>query len=213
MLEEKAKFDWTPDQDPFSQQGILNLPADVTPLHQMGDFAEMGLGLGYWPSSFFINLLEFVHVSTQLPWWASICLVTLMARISLFPILLKTYRNQAIAGFHTAEMEKAKQKMKEASQGGNPVEMKQQMQTQWALYRSWGYKPFLGFIGFLQIPILFGMFRMCTMCSRLPVPGWETGGTLWFTNLTDVDPFYILPIISGVTTAATILVCSLWGTV
>jgi len=167
----------------------------------------MGLGLGYWPSSWCINLLELVHVSTQLPWWGSIALVTLMLRVALFPFLLKSSRNTSIYLYHKAEADKTKEKLAKAKSSKNQMEMKLAISSQFDLYRSWGYKPFLGFIGFIQIPFFFGMFRMCSLCSGLPVPGWETGGTLWFTDLTAVDPFYMLPVISGVTTAATIYVC------
>ena len=173
----------------------------------MGDFAEMGLGLSWWPSSICMNLLEFVHVSTQLSWWGSIALVTLMLRVGLFPILLKTTRNQSILHYHKADMEKQKEKMNKAKSGANPMEMKSLMREQMLLYQAWGYKPFLGFISLIQIPIFFGMFRMCNICSKLPVPGWDTGGILWFMDLTATDPYFILPIVSGATTAFTILVC------
>jgi YidC/Oxa1 family membrane protein insertase len=211
MLEEKTGFDWAPDQDPFFQSGISNLPTDAPLLHQMGDFASMGLGLGYWPSSLFINLLEFVHVSTLLPWWTCMALVVLMVRVVLFPILLPTYRNAAIAGYHRDEMLKQKEKLKEVAKRRNAFEMAELQNKQFAMYRTWGYKPFIGFIAFLQMPVFYGMFRMCTKCSLLPVPGWDVGGTLWFTDLTVPDPFYILPVVSGLTTAVTIFVCSLWG--
>lgn len=32
-------------------------------------------------------------------------------------------------------------------------------------------------------------------------PGWSTGGTLWFTDLTASDPYFLLPIISAATLA------------
>ena len=76
------------------------------------------------------------------------------------------------------------------------------------LYREWGYSPFLGTIGLLQIPIFFAMFRTLQKCSQFPVPGWETGGTAWFTDLTAIDPYFILPAVSGLTTAVTIWVYS-----
>lgn len=30
--------------------------------------------------------------------------------------------------------------------------------------------------------------------AELPVPSLQTGGTLWFLDLTAADPFYILPL-------------------
>jgi hypothetical protein len=53
-----------------------------------------------------------------------------MVRICLFPLQLKTYRNQAIAAFHRNEMERQKEKMKvakgnnKAENGGNDAKTK-----------------------------------------------------------------------------------------
>jgi YidC/Oxa1 family membrane protein insertase len=74
------------------------------------------------------------------------------------------------------------------------------------LYKEWGYSPFVNFFGIVQIPIFFAMFRALYRSANLPVPGFQNGGTLWFTDLTAIDPFFILPAISGVTTAVTIWV-------
>ena len=41
----------------------------------------------------------------------------------------------------------------------------------------------------------------------MPVPGFVTGGLWWFTDLTVPDPYFILPTISGLTTAWTVMVC------
>ena len=37
-----------------------------------------------------------------------------------------------------------------------------------------------------------GIRAMC----KLPVESMETGGVLWFTDLTSLDPFYVLPCIA-----------------
>ena len=41
----------------------------------------------------------------------------------------------------------------------------------------------------------------------MPVPGFLTGGLWWFTDLTVPDPYFILPAVSGLTTAWTVMVC------
>ena len=195
MLEEKSNLEWPP------VQGI-----NTEGFHQMGDFAQMGLGLSWWPSDLMIRLLEFCHVSTQLPWWASIALLTLMLRIVLFPLMLKTSRNASIIP-HIADRQKVLYEEIKAAQASNElVELRKVTLKLTTLYREWGYSPFLNFVGILQIPVFFAMFRTCYRCSNLPVPGWQDGGTLWFTDLTAIDPFFLLPTISGLTTAGTIWV-------
>jgi len=36
------------------------------------------------------------------------------------------------------------------------------------------------------------------------VPSFKEGGALWFTDLTTPDPYFILPVMSGLFTLATI---------
>lgn len=193
MLEEKANLEWPPIQ---ATEG----------LHQAGDFAQMGIGNSWWPSDIMISLLEFCHVSTQLPWWASILLLTFILRASLFPIMLKAARNAAIAPYIADRQKDILEETKRARDSNEVIAMRQSTMKLLGLYREWGYSPLANFIGLIQIPVFFAMFRTCWRCSNLPVPGWQDGGTLWFTDLTAIDPFYILPTISGLTMAGTILV-------
>ena len=96
---------------------------------------------------------------------------------------------------------------KRAKEMNDPNEINKTTSKMWGFYREQGYNPLLNFAGLFQIPVFIGMFRMCLKCSKLPVPGWENGGTLWFTNLGATDPYFLLPVISGVTSVATIWVC------
>lgn len=46
----------------------------------------------------------------------------------------------------------------------------------------------------LQIPLGFGTFRFLRNLSQTPNLGMETGGLLWFSDLSIPDPYYSLPI-------------------
>ena len=173
----------------------------------MGDLAKVGLGGGHWPSDYMISLLEFIHVSTNLPWWASIVILTIMLRITIFPIVLKTTRNSAIVPYIINEQKDFLQRAKEARESNELMKMKKVSAELMDLYRRWGYNPMLNLLGLVQIPIFLAMFRTCWRCSKLPVPGWQDAGVLWFHDLTVIDPYFILPAVSGVTTAVTIFVC------
>jgi len=176
-------------------------------LAEYGEMAQHGLGITYWPSDIMIRLLEFCHVSTQLPWWGSIILLTVILRVALFPLMLKTTRNISVLPYIADKQKALMEETKKARLSGELVEMRKATMKLLALYKQWGYSPFMSFWGILQIPIFFAVFRTCSRCSNLPVPGWETGGTAWFMDLTVIDPYFILPTISGVTTAVTIWVC------
>lgn len=46
----------------------------------------------------------------------------------------------------------------------------------------------------LQAPVFISFFIALRKMAYLPVPSLQTGGALWFTDLTAADPFYILPL-------------------
>ncbi len=50
------------------------------------------------------------------------------------------------------------------------------------------------FVPMVQVFAGYGTFVLLRAMSRLPVPGLETGGILWFHNLAIPDPLLILPI-------------------
>lgn len=168
--------------------------------------AQLGIGHTWWPSDIMISLLEFIHVSSQTPWWVSIALLTIVLRITLFPLALKTARNTAIIPYFRDKQTVLMEEVKKARESGELIKMRTASTKLIDLYREWGYSPFFGFAGIIQLPIFFAMFRTCWRCSHFPIPGWDTGGMLWFQDLTVSDPYLILPAISGVTTALTVLV-------
>lgn len=55
-------------------------------------------------------------------------------------------------------------------------------------------------IGFMvpslaQAPIFLSMFLGLKKMTALPVESMQTGGMLWFQDLTVADPYYLLPVI------------------
>lgn len=51
--------------------------------------------------------------------------------------------------------------------------------------------------GMVQVPIFISMFLGLKKMANLPVPSMETGGILWFENMTMMDPFYLLPLMTS----------------
>lgn len=45
-----------------------------------------------------------------------------------------------------------------------------------------------------QAPVFISFFIALRKMAYLPVPSLQTGGLLWFVDLTAADPFYILPV-------------------
>lgn len=167
-------------------------------------FASLGLG-GHWPIGLLQNALEFMHVSFDLPWYATIALSTVVIRILLTPLVIITQRNAAKMRNDMPQMQEIQNKITEARQMGNPVELAQYNQQLMTLMRQNGTNPLKSMlIPFAQMPIFLSYFIGIRRMVNAPVESLHTGGALWFTDLTMADPFYILPVITCSTLALTI---------
>lgn len=114
--------------------------------------AELGLA-GHTPVGLIQNLLEFMHVDVGLPWWGAIVVGqqtaeacswrtffksltltllfiplsragTVLARLAVFPVIVKGQREAAKLNNVLPEMTKLTNKMNEAKQSGNKFECK-----------------------------------------------------------------------------------------
>lgn len=79
-------------------------------------------------------------------------------------------------------------------------EVTRQAQEMKAIYSVAGIKIWRNFLPFLSIPMGYGFFRLTRNMAALPIPGLDEGGALWFTDLTLSDPFFLLPMATGVAT-------------
>lgn len=59
------------------------------------------------------------------------------------------------------------------------------------------------------MPVFLSFFIGLRKMADLPVPSLQTGGLLWFPDLTVADPFYILPLAVTGTMFLTLEVCHL----
>lgn len=168
-------------------------------------FASLGLGGDYWPVSLLQNSLEFIHVTCGLPWWGTIALATVIIRACLTPIVVISQRNAAIMRNMMPEMQEIQLKISEARQMGNPIEMAQQNQELMMLMKTKGMNPIKNMLlPMAQAPIFISFFVGIRRMVNCPVESLQTGGILWFKDLTVMDPYYLLPLITCSTLALTI---------
>nr|XP_057923388.1 mitochondrial inner membrane protein OXA1L isoform X2 [Doryrhamphus excisus] len=155
---------------------------------------ELGLG-GHTPVGLIQNLLEFMHIDLGLPWWGAIVVGTVMARLIVFPVIVKGQREAAKLNNVMPEMTKLTTRMTEAKQSGNKFEFAKAYTDLTLFQKKHDVNPMRGFlVPLAQAPIFISFFIALRKMSYLPVPSMQTGGTLWFMDLTAADPFYILPL-------------------
>ena len=121
-------------------------------------------------------------------WGWAIILLTLIVRIVLYPL---TYKGMV-------SMQKLKDlapKMKELQERykGEPQKLQAHMME---LYKKHGANPMGGCLPLLlQIPVFFAIYRVLFNAIELKGADW----LLWITDLSAMDPYFILPILMGAT--------------
>ncbi|KAF9874947.1 hypothetical protein CkaCkLH20_07641 [Colletotrichum karsti] len=174
---------------------LLDLP------EQIGYLKALGLDFGWGPSSVMQWFLEHVHVYSGLPWWGSIAATAVLLRLILLKPILKSQETSTKLQALQADpkYEEIKRASLEATSAGDTQAMMEHRRDLATLNKAAGVNPANALWGFIQIPFGYGMFRVLNGAASIPVPGMETGGFLWVTDLTVPDPLYILPIIGPIT--------------
>ena len=147
------------------------------------------------------TVLLYFHQNLGLQWWLAIILLTIIIRTLLFPLTVRQVRSMRAMQELRPEMDKIRSKFKDNRQ--------KQQEEQMKLFQENKVNPLGGCLPLLiQMPIIIGIFYVIRKFgggvagAEAEYPSFTTGGILWFQNLTDHDPLYILPVLSAVTMLA-----------
>lgn len=181
----------------FAAESAAAVDAAVpaTELHsdQIGYLLSIGLGDGWGPTALIENFLEITHVYTGLPWWATIAASTFIIRAAMVPIYVKSSANMAKMSKVKPQLDKL---MDEIRNGDNEDKMLA-MRKRSKLFKEYGIKTSHSFLPMLQLPVAYGFFQATRKMADYPVEGFTTQGAYWFQDLTQVDPYLGLQIISA----------------
>ncbi|MBU1668315.1 membrane protein insertase YidC [bacterium] len=131
------------------------------------------------------KVLEWFHNYVGNWGWA-IVLVTLLIKLILFPLSYKGMMSMQKLKDLAPKMKEIKEKY-----GKDPQKMNAQMME---LYKKHGANPMGGCLPLLlQIPIFFAIYRVLLNAVELQGAEW----TLWITDLSLMDPYFVLPILMG----------------
>ena len=147
------------------------------------------------------SVLLYFHQNLGLQWWLAIVLLTIIIRTLLFPLTVRQVRSMRAMQELRPEMDKIRAKYKDNRQ--------KQQEEQMKLFQENKVNPLGGCLPLLiQMPIIIGIFYVIRKFgggvagAEAEYPSFTTGGILWFQNLTDHDPLYILPVLSALTMLA-----------
>ncbi|ODQ53840.1 hypothetical protein SAICODRAFT_41386, partial [Saitoella complicata NRRL Y-17804] len=160
------------------------------------------MGLVHWtPVGALEGVMELVHVGTGLPWWGTIAAVTIGLRFALFPLFVFVARHTGKLAAIKPKQEALTNKLKRAKAEGDMVRQQEASVALQTLFKNNGANPFSSLLlPALQVPIMMSFFLALRAMANLPVPGFQTGGTQWFLDLTAADPYVALPCISAAIT-------------
>jgi YidC/Oxa1 family membrane protein insertase len=117
--------------------------------------------------------------------------VTLLVRLAILPLMIKQTKNSKAMQAIQPEMKELREKY---SSKDAATQQKLQQETM-ALFQKYGVNPLAGCFPLLvQMPILIGFYHAISRTKEI-----SNHNFLWF-DLGDPDPYYILPIIAGITT-------------
>lgn len=162
-----------------------------------GDLKAMGL-VHFTPVGGLETVLEAVHISTGLPWWATIAATTVMIRTALVPFIVKLQGNTARLHNVKPQLERLTENMKLAKETNDTAALARfSAQTQ-ELFAKNDCNPLKSLVlPLLQAPVMISFYLALRDMANLPVPQFKEGGIGWFTDLTIADPTYVLPVASS----------------
>ncbi|TPX62391.1 hypothetical protein PhCBS80983_g00461 [Powellomyces hirtus] len=168
----------------------------ITSISKIGDMSTLGLAHN-GPTGWAQSLLEAVYVSTGLPWWATIMVATIMIRIALTPLTLRVQRTAAKMHNISHVTKPLQDEMQKHKAAGNMVQVQATWKKLQAEHKKADVNPFGGLWALVQAPVFMAFFFGLKAMAELPVPGFQTGGLAWFTDLTLADPTYVLPVLAN----------------
>jgi YidC/Oxa1 family membrane protein insertase len=163
-------------------------PKDRDLLAAAGKNLERGVDYGWfwWLALPFLSILQFCF-SFLRSWGLAIVALTLLVKAALFPISFKMFRSMKKMQELQPKMAALKTKFKNDNQGLQQATM--------AIYKEHKVNPMAGCLPMVvQIPVFFALYKVLYNAIEL-----RGAGFLYIPDLSLKDPYYITPILMGVT--------------
>ncbi len=164
-------------------------PKDLDVLRATEDTLDGVLDYGHFAtlSRAFVSVLKFLHSKTG-NWGVAIIVLTLLVRGVLLPVNVSSVRSMKKMQTLQPEMTQLRETFKD-----DPMKMQQEIGK---LYRSRGVSPLAGCLPMiLQIPVFLGLYYALSQAIELR----HAHFALWIHDLSEHDPYYVTPVIMGVT--------------
>lgn len=186
-----------------SGEQLLNSEVEaISEASQQATTELTSLGLGGWsPSGLLQHLLDSTQYLTNLPWWATIVLVTCGIRLALAPLLVYVQGNSIRLSNIQPQMQGMLADLEYAKSTGNQQEMQRSAVQVRKLLSDNNCSPFRSLLlPAVQMPVFLSFYFALDGLAKAKLPALTTGGFGWVQDLTLADPYYVLPITSSLMT-------------
>jgi YidC/Oxa1 family membrane protein insertase len=156
------------------------------------------------PMAFVEWILTGVHDTTALPWWATIAVTTATVRLAFVPFQIYQSRSIAKMALIKPQMDALNAQMRAGGAKGTDkgiAEAEEARKALSVLFARHNLRPWMSIVGAVtQLPLWITFFFTIRHMTRPDGGlGLDTGGVLWFTDLTAKDPYFVLPVLCGTT--------------
>ena len=201
-LSEESTSAFGADETPFIDNSHVSVMPDINsisvppPPLQLGDLRELGFS-NMTPVGAVQAALEFVQVTTGLPWWGTIVLTTALVRLALLHFAIKQVRTTAAMAPVRPQMDALMAELKEAKLRGDNTRTQVAVLKVKKLQRETGTG--LGAVmggPLIQASTSIVMFLAIKKLCDFPLAQLKYEGIAWLPSLAAADPYYILPALS-----------------
>jgi YidC/Oxa1 family membrane protein insertase len=170
-------------------------PKESDALKAFGHDAKKVIHFGMFGSIAEVLLVAVKFFHRIVPnWGIAIILLTIVIKIIFFPLTYSSTKSMAKMADLQPKIKAIRAKYKKAKTDIN--QRRQMNEEMMKLYKEQGVNPAGGCLPMLiQLPVFWGVFRMLVVAVELR----RAPFALWITDLSVKDPYYVTPILMGIT--------------
>ncbi|HIJ87827.1 MAG TPA: membrane protein insertase YidC [Desulfuromonadales bacterium] len=183
------QFTINPGQSVTTSSRLFVGPKDLDILKAQGNSLEQSLDLGWFTviAKPLLYSLKFFYGYVG-NYGIAIIIITIILKAFFFPLTHKSYKSMKGMQKIQPEMAKLREKYKDDRDAMNKAVME--------LYREHKVNPMGGCLPMVvQIPVFFALYKSLMFSIELRHAPFY----LWVTDLADKDPYYVTPVIMGIT--------------
>jgi YidC/Oxa1 family membrane protein insertase len=170
-------------------------PKDADALKTFGHDTKKVISFGTFGSISEIMLVAVKFFYKLVPnWGVAIILLTIVIKLIFFPLTYSSTKSMAKMADLQPKVKAIRAKYKKAK--SDIAQRRQMNEEMMKLYKEQGVNPAGGCLPLLiQLPVFWGVFRMLVVSVEFR----HAPFALWITDLSVKDPFYVTPVLMGIT--------------